>query len=572
MERLPNRKLASLIATDLDQASLGQALEDLDKLVHSYPLDSNVKDFVSQRNLSTFKAYLASFKPLATSTATLASQTGVLAKHFEDLSQQLDAIVSNASECITAGKKLQADKKKLENRSAVVAAVLEKTQLSEAEYKLLIDQGADVNAKFFDTLEKLLALQNTSLLLEGNDMRVLKLGLDDYISHLLEAAFERLFRYVQFQCKILENESFELLPGFHTAVKLLRGRPVYYEHCRNEILTRRQGYLQKTLLELISSQGARASVLKIGEVLAWLYSALASEHQLLEGLLGSVESVTSPTEALQETTILDVISDCFLTPLSSFVKREMPKRSFLESFQCLSMFNYYIQAYTEKGLLTFTSKLIKEFYQYKELAEEGAIVCIEQTLKDFKRHVLTHDLSTPKILASALREFEDAAEVARDSEELKALLSKLLRDFIMFLRDGEAFVTNPRGPDALKVFMLNMLKDCWATASKLEVTVFTDEVHLLEQEVSEMLTLKLLKHYDLDKEGLDVLQQFSNKLLSFGRLESHELSEIQDALVRARVLKTVTDSLYESYRSGYEEASQKEGLQTPETIQAVLLA
>jgi hypothetical protein len=49
-----------------------------------------------------------------------------------------------------AGKKLQGDRRKLDNKSAVAAAVLEKTQLTQAEYDLLMDQGAEVDARFFD--------------------------------------------------------------------------------------------------------------------------------------------------------------------------------------------------------------------------------------------------------------------------------------------------------------------------------------------------------------------------------------------------------------------------------------
>jgi hypothetical protein len=572
MDRLPNRKLASLIATDLDQASLREALEELDVLVEAYPLNGSLKDFLAQKNLVTFKAYLSSFKPLAVSTGSLALVTSTLAKNFEDLSKQLDLIVGDASECIVAGKKLQGDRRKLENKAAVAAAVLEKTQLTQAEYDLLMDQGAEVDAKFFETLQRLIALQSTSLLLEGQDFRVLKLGLDDYISHLYEAAFERLFRYVQFQCRILENESFELLPGFHTAVKLLRSRPVYYEHCRNEILSKRQAFLQKALLELISSHPRRSSAIQIGEVLAWLYSSLASEHQLLEGLLGSVESVQTTEDALQETTVLDIVADCFLPPLSSFVRRELPSRSFLESVQCLSMFDYYIQAYTEKGLLTFTSKLVAEFYQFRELAEQAAVSSIEHTLKDFKRLVISHDLSTPRNIQALLTEFEEAAQVARDSPELHALLSKLFRDFCNFLREGEGLVTCSRGPEASKVFMLNLISELGVTGEKLEISALAEDVELLTQEVGEMLTFKLLKQFELDKEGPEVLVQFGRQLLSAGKLESLELQQVKDAKIKAKLRKTVTDSLFECYRSGYDETADKEGLHTPETIQAVLLA
>jgi hypothetical protein len=41
-------------------------------LAEAYPLNGSLKDFLAQKNLVTFKAYLSSFKPLAVSTGYLA--------------------------------------------------------------------------------------------------------------------------------------------------------------------------------------------------------------------------------------------------------------------------------------------------------------------------------------------------------------------------------------------------------------------------------------------------------------------------------------------------------------------
>lgn len=66
----------------------------------------------------------------------------------------------------------------------------------------------------------------------GAIVRRYRFELLEQLSQHQEAAYERLYRWVQERCQTLEDETPAADAALQAAVKALRDRPLYYTHCQ----------------------------------------------------------------------------------------------------------------------------------------------------------------------------------------------------------------------------------------------------------------------------------------------------------------------------------------------------
>ncbi|CAM9855428.1 unnamed protein product, partial [Ectocarpus sp. 8 AP-2014] len=117
----------------------------------------------------------------------------------------------------------------------------------------------------------------------------------EQLSKHQEAAYERLYRWVQDRCQTLEEETPAADVTLQAAVRCLRDRPLYYAHCQESIVNmRRKLLVQRFVMALTSGQSsvrpiemqAHDPVRYVGDILAWVHQAVAMEKELVAALFG----------------------------------------------------------------------------------------------------------------------------------------------------------------------------------------------------------------------------------------------------------------------------------------------
>ncbi|KAK9790340.1 hypothetical protein WJX73_004685 [Symbiochloris irregularis] len=196
---------------------------------------------------------------------------------------------------------------------------LEQYQLSPAELNAL--KGDTISPSFFEALARVGSIHaNCRRLLRTHHQRA-GLELMDSMSAHQEAAYERLCRWVQGECRNLgDMDAPEVNTLLQSAAEALRERPVLFKYCAEEVTAARHGALFSRFVTALTRGGpgglprpievqAHDPRRYIGDMLAWVHQALASERELFVALFGA--------EGLPELPTAGAASRSALMPTSS---------------------------------------------------------------------------------------------------------------------------------------------------------------------------------------------------------------------------------------------------------------
>jgi len=181
----------------------------------------------------------------------------------------------------------------------------------------------------------------------------------------------------------------EILPGFYQALQEIRRRPIYFNHCRSEIIKIRQEALLSQFPDIKKPEVKQT----IGGYLAWMHSILVSEVALIESILGTNEILPEDTESLQERTVLDAISEALTTAIKQQTDIFLGRTSPTELFELANLYELQIKSLTN-NLLSYSNKLIELLYKNKMRAETHFLSIIK-TSNDQIRYLKSIDCKPP---------------------------------------------------------------------------------------------------------------------------------------------------------------------------------
>ena len=274
-----------------------------------------------------------------------------------------------------------------QTRSELLGTFLQQYQLTPAESAAL--QSETMTSEFFAALDHVRTIHgNCKSLLRTHHQRA---GLDllDSMASLQEGAYERLCRWVQAECRGLSDiDSPEVDPLLQRAVSCLKARQVLFKYCAEEVASARQSALFQRFIRALT-RGARPIEMHApdpyrytSDIMAWVHTSLASEHEFVSGLLGEGEGsklmmaamknggggsgdFTTTTdddhaqEASQSITMQQLLATVFegiCRPLRVRVEQVlMSSPPPLLSFRVAQLLGFYLQ--TVDGMLGVTSPL-----------------------------------------------------------------------------------------------------------------------------------------------------------------------------------------------------------------------
>lgn len=248
-----------------------------------------------------------------------------------------------------------------------------------------------------------------------------------------EVAYERLCRWVQEHCRALgDSDASDTHPLLQTATHFLKERPILFRYCAEEVTTARHASLFQRFINALT-KGGPGGVPKpieihagdpkryIGDILAWIHQAVASERDLLVSLFGEDArgegegegAAPASADLPSVAAMLDRVFEAVTRPLKVRVEQVLlSSPSLLLAFKLQSLLRFYQG--TVGGILGAESALGNAMLSLCLTAER---VCREQLRAHGERMARraggpSADLAPPPELAETVQMMGDLVEEA----------------------------------------------------------------------------------------------------------------------------------------------------------------
>ncbi|KAL7991257.1 hypothetical protein Chor_015513 [Crotalus horridus] len=217
--------------------------------------------------------------------------------------QVKEATKEQTQDLIVKTTKLQAESQRLELKAQIADAFIAEFQLSPEEMNVLRStRDRPVTEDFFKVLRRIKQIHNdVKILLRTSQQRS---GHGVFHSYFVAVAvFPIISTYVKGECRALTQETCDVSPVLAQGMEALQDRPVLYKYTLDEFGTARRSAMVRGFIDALTRgrPGGTPRPIEMhshdplrhyffgfrymGDMLAWLHQATASEKEHLEALL-----------------------------------------------------------------------------------------------------------------------------------------------------------------------------------------------------------------------------------------------------------------------------------------------
>uniref|UniRef100_A0A671MMB7 Conserved oligomeric Golgi complex subunit 6 n=1 Tax=Sinocyclocheilus anshuiensis TaxID=1608454 RepID=A0A671MMB7_9TELE len=606
-----SRKLNKILETRLDNdKEMLEALKSLSVFFTENSLRTrrNLRGDIERRSLSINEEFVRIFKEVKEELESVHEDVQAMSSCCEEMTNRLKAAKEQTQDLIVKTNKLQGENHQLEVRAQVAQAFLSKFQLSTTEMATLRSaRDGPITEEFFRALNCVKNIhEDVKVLLRTNQqtqnrleiyfikkiqeniknnnlvMSVLycRLEIMEQMAVLQETAYEQLYRWAQNECRGLTQETCDIPPVLSQAMESLQDRPVLYKYTLDEFGTARRSAVVRGFIDALTRGGPGGTprpiemhshdpMRYVGDMLAWLHQATASEKEHLEALLKQV-TVQGVEENMQE--VVGHITEGVCRPLKVRIEQVIiaePGAVLLYKLSNLLKFYHH----TISGIMgTSVSSLLMTIDEMHMLSKKmffnslslhasrlmdkvelpppdlGPTASLTQTLSLLREVLASHDSSVLPLDARQA----DFAQV------LSCILDPLLQLCTVSASN--------LGTADMATYMVNslyMMKTTLAlfefTDKRLEMLEFQIEAHLdtlINEQASFVLTRAGLSHiyscvqqHTTEQVRTDV--QFDRYLASPDTLVMPQLNFLLSAAIKDQIFKQSTELVCHAYGEVY---------------------
>ncbi|KAL9626510.1 MAG: hypothetical protein Q9164_007864, partial [Protoblastenia rupestris] len=194
-------------------------------------------------------------------------------------------------------KSLLGQRQENEGKAQLLTAFRRHFVISEEDSRILTSSAADIGTHFFAALKKVKRIHGDCRILLGSENQRIGLELMEQCSRTLNAAYQRLHRWVQTEFKMIDFENPQINSLVRKALRTLSERPNLFQNCLEVFADARDHALSDdfyTALTGSSGSNGRSQAAKpiefsahdpvrhVGDMLAWAHAAAVTEKETLE--------------------------------------------------------------------------------------------------------------------------------------------------------------------------------------------------------------------------------------------------------------------------------------------------
>jgi hypothetical protein len=197
---------------------------------------------------------------------------------------------------LTEANDILEQKIQVETKQQLLQAFRSHFVISDDEAVALTASSEPVNDEFFRVMARVKKIHQDSEVLLGTENEKFGLEILDQSSKHLNAAFQKLYRWIQKDFKTLDLENPQISSSIRRSLRVLAERPALFQSCMDFFAEAREHNLSDSFhAALTGGPGADAygkpiefqahdPLRYIGDMLAWAHSATVSEREALEVL------------------------------------------------------------------------------------------------------------------------------------------------------------------------------------------------------------------------------------------------------------------------------------------------
>lgn len=416
-----SRKLKKVLESRIDSPELLSSLSTLSSFYteNSPHARRNLRSTIEKRSLSINHDFLSASDAAEQALDQVEEEVNALAECCDRIAKALNSCSATTGDIISTTERLKQDLDVTTQRQEVVSCFLRDYQLSNDEINALKEE--ELNENFFKALAHVQEIHaNCKVLLRTHHQRA-GLELMDMMAMYQEGAYERLCRWVQGECRRLgDTDNPEVSDLLRTAVRCLKERPVLFKYCAEEVANMRHNALFRRFISALTRGGpgglprpievhAHDPLRYVGDMLAWLHQALASERELVHALLDPDADVDTTARQFSKnsegehgkiesdlTFVLDRIFEGVCRPFKVRVEQVLQSQpSLIVSYKLSNQLEFY--SYTISDLIGNETSLFQTLWTLKEAAQKTFFDILKSRGEKLLRYppLVSVDLSPP---------------------------------------------------------------------------------------------------------------------------------------------------------------------------------
>ncbi|XP_013406875.1 conserved oligomeric Golgi complex subunit 6 [Lingula anatina] len=295
-----SRKLNKILDTRLDNdKEMLEALKALSSFFSENTLRNrrNLRGDVERRSLAINEDFIQAFQQVKEQLDSVYEDVKGMSECCQDMTTRLKAAKEQTHDLINQTTQLQTESQRLQMRAQVADAFLAKFQLKPEEVKILrgTRDGA-LHPDFFKALARVKQIHTDCKVLLRTNQQTAGLEIMESMALHQESAYERLYRWTQNECRALSNESPDISSQLCLGLEALQDRPVLFRYSLDEFGTARRTAIVRGFIDALTRGGPGGTprpielhshdpLRYVGDMLAWLHQATASEKEHLQTLL-----------------------------------------------------------------------------------------------------------------------------------------------------------------------------------------------------------------------------------------------------------------------------------------------
>ncbi|OCK81974.1 oligomeric Golgi complex subunit 6 [Lepidopterella palustris CBS 459.81] len=296
-----SNRITSVLSASYSDLEIRNALETLDaRGIRNTPetrrqLRLDVEKEVIQCNgeiVKDFGQVAEQLKRIGTAIASLNKCCADMRIHITAANRETGPVLEEVTT-------LMNQKRNVETKQRVLDAFNSHFIISDSESTVLTSTAEPVNEEFFQTLTRVKKIHHDCQVLLGTEDQRLGLEILEQSSKQLNAAFQKLYRWIQREFKTLDLENPQINASIRRSLRVLAERPTHFQSCLDFFAEAREQTLSDsfyTALTGSASDKQNISSMKpiefhahdplryVGDMLAWAHSATVSEREALEVL------------------------------------------------------------------------------------------------------------------------------------------------------------------------------------------------------------------------------------------------------------------------------------------------
>lgn len=466
-----------------------------------------------------------------------------------EMRKYVDASSRETGPMLDEAKSMLAEKRRVETRQQLLDALKAHFVVSDEDLATLTSTAEPVNDDFFRIMTRVKKIHEDSQLLLGSENQRLGLEILEQSSRQLNAAFQKLYRWIQREFKALDLENPQISGAIRRALRVLAERPTLFQNCLDFFAEARENILSNNFYSALTGApvdadhpvlgkaielSAHDPLRYVSDMLAWAHSATVSEREALEVLFISegdeiAKSIQAGIESepwsrsddegtVQPFNGRKALNDLVDRDLAG-VFRQLRQRS----EQVVQSHEDATLAYKISNLVTFYASiftnLLGESSALLEILQplsESALRAFRSTMRDHVANlrtdfsISTDDLAPPDFLLDALETLKvlmksyDTSAVNIDRTQRIEGFTPILQEALdPFLAGCENITTRLRKPNS-HIFALNCLL---STREVLVAYSFADRSEELQPKIEghERDLTDAMHNWFLKESGLEYL-------------------------------------------------------------------